>query len=297
MKGFIIAHGHPTLHKGGGEVAAYSLHTMLRAAGHQSVYVGWGGQPQSPNGGSLTQVGDDDYLLYTQADHFYFASGSKNVREGLEVLLARYEPDVVHLHHYIHIGIEVAAIVKQVSPKTRVVMTLHEYLAICANNGQLLNRAGEVCEGYKPERCNKCFPQTSPAGFFMREIAIKSALSFVDDFVSPSQVLADQYIKWGIPADRFTVVENPLLIKNDQIGEGLSAPQKGGRWKIGFFGQINYYKGLDLILQGVKQAVRQGAELEMGVPGTFSSVNGEAYTEKLQEAIALMSGRVKYFGA
>jgi hypothetical protein len=186
MKIITIAHGHPSLHKGGGEVSAYSMHRILREQGHKSVYVGWGGSSQSPNGGALTQVGEDDYMLYSSSDFFHFSSTSKNLRDALEALLNNYQPDAVHLHHYIHVGIEAASIIKQLAPKTRVILTLHEYLAICSNNGQMFNKAGNVCDDYRPENCNKCFPQTSPASFFMREIAIKSAFSFVDQFISPS---------------------------------------------------------------------------------------------------------------
>lgn len=297
MKVITIAHGHPSLHKGGGEVAAYSMHRMLREEGHQSVYVGWGGAAQSPNGGSLTQVGEDDYMLYTTSEFFHFSSTSKNLRDALEALLNNYQPDAVHLHHYIHVGIEAAALIKQISPKTRVILTLHEYLAICANNGQLLNKAGNVCEGYKPERCHKCFPNTSAASFFMREIAIKSALSFVDHFISPSQFLADQYIKWGLPTNRISAIENPLMLKGVEIIDRPKAPKAGQSWKLGFFGQINYYKGLDIILEGIRLATAQGAEVEIGIHGTFSAVTGDEYITKLKESITALGAKAKYHGA
>lgn len=296
MKVIIIAHGHPSMHKGGGEIAAYSMHRMLREHGHQSVYVGWGGAAQSPNGGALTMVGEDDYMLYTSSEYFHFSSTSNNLREALQALLDNYQPDAVHLHHYIHVGSEAAALIKQISPKTRIILTLHEYLAICANNGQLLNKSGNVCEGFKPERCNQCFPDTSAASFFMREIAIKSALGFVDFFISPSQFLADQYIKWGLPADRILALENPLILNNTDLTSRPKAPVAGQRWKLGFFGQINYYKGLDVILEGIRLATVQGVEVEIGIHGTLSAVTGDEYIIKLKELIASLGARAKYYG-
>lgn len=38
-----MAHGHPSIHKGGGEIAAYSLYKMLRESGEDAVFLGWGG--------------------------------------------------------------------------------------------------------------------------------------------------------------------------------------------------------------------------------------------------------------
>lgn len=298
MKTMIVAHGHPTLHKGGGEVAAYSLHRMLRAKGHQSVFVGWGGQAHSANGGSLTQIGEDDYLLFTESEHFRFSSMSPHLAEAFEVLLDAYQPHVVHFHHYLHLGIEAAAMVKKIRPKTKVVLTLHEYLAICANNGQFFTKTNEVCSGYAPERCtSKCFPHIKPTTFFMREIAIKSALSFVDEFISPSRFLADQYIGWGIPEKRMSVVENPLI--DTSVRQKLNAKVASKSLeeiKIGFFGQINFYKGLDIVVSGVELARRKNVNVSLGIHGNFSAVTGEAYVEKLKLSMETMGAAVSYHG-
>ena len=298
MKTLIVAHGHPTLHKGGGEVAAYSLHRMLRARGHLSIFVGWGGRSHSPNGGGLTQVGEDDYLLFTESEYFRFSSFSPHLPEAFGVLMEAYEPDVVHFHHYLHIGIEAAALVKKLRPATKVVLTLHEYLAICTNDGQLFTKSHEICEGYAPERCaTKCFPTIKPSAFFMREITIKSALSFVDDFVAPSVFLARQYIAWGIPSHRITVVENPLL-------PGVNVYRPNSRrlvnvleeMRIGFFGQINFYKGLDIVVEGIRLARRLGVNVTLGIHGNFSTVATDAYIETLKASIANLGEMASYQG-
>lgn len=298
MRPMIVAHGHPTLHKGGGEVAAYSLHRLLRAQGLASVFVGWGGHSQSANGGSLTQIGEDDYLLFTEAEHFHFSSTSAHLPEAFAVLLQAYRPDVVHLHHYLHIGIEAAALIKKTLPGTRVVLTLHEYLAICANNGQLFTKTNEICAGYAPERCSvKCFPHIRPTAFFMREIAIKSALGFVDAFISPSRFLAEQYMAWGIPASRISVVENPLLVPpavHPAARKAKSLAQGG--LKIGFFGQINFYKGLDIVVEGVRLALAEGARITLGIHGNFSNVTGEPYVEQLKSRIQSLGAAVSIRG-
>ncbi len=299
MKILMMAHGHPSLHKGGGEVAAYALHHLLQAQGHHSVFVGWGGAPQSPGGTVLAQHGLDDYLLYSQTEYFGFSLASTAVREGLQALIETVEPDIVHLHHYIHLGVELPALIKQIRPQTKVVLTLHEYLAICANNGQLLNTAGEVCAGYQPERCNRCFPTISSASFFMREIGLKSALGFVDAFVAPSQFLADQYLHWGIPPQRMHVVENPLPAPRAETSAS-AAPHVDSVetpvWRLGFFGQINFYKGLDVILDGVRLAAQAGTRVELSIYGSFSAVNGQDYIDRLKQTISTLPDTVTYHG-
>jgi len=296
MNVLIVAHGHPSLHKGGGEVAAYSMFQMLRAAGHHAVFLGWSGHAESPTRGALQQIGEDDYLLYTRSEYFHFSSQSVNLRNALEAILATAEFDAVHLHHYIHVGIEAATLVKQLSPQSRVILTLHEYLAICANNGQLFTPAGAVCSGYAPERCATCFPERNAATFFMREIAVKSAFSFVDHFLSPSEFLRQQYIRWGIAPARISAIENPLPLTPLVAARELAPPRRGAPWKIGFFGQINFYKGLDILLDGIAQAVDGGAELHIGVHGSMSAVTGEEYIEGLKQRIAELGARAVFHG-
>jgi glycosyltransferase involved in cell wall biosynthesis len=296
MNVLIVAHGHPSIHKGGGEVAAYSMFKMLKAAGHKAVFLGWSGYAESPNGGALQKIGDDDYLLYTQSEYFHFSSVSSNLKKALEALVDNYHPDVVHFHHYIHVGIEAAAIVKQLSPKTRVIVTLHEFLAICANNGQLFNKAGEVCKGYLPDRCNKCFPEHTSSAFFMRELAIKSAFSFVDHFISPSEFLRDEYIKWGLPANKIDAIENPFPIEKSKTIRQIKSPGANQNWKIGFFGQINFYKGLDIIIDAMHKAIKNGAKVEIGIHGKMSAVTGQEYIDNLEKNIKELGVHAKFHG-
>jgi glycosyltransferase involved in cell wall biosynthesis len=292
-----MAHGHPSLQKGGGEVAAYSLFELLRKNGHEVIFVGWGGRVSgiSPNG-ILRKVGEADYLLYSETDFFHFSSQSSNLYLALKTLLEFYQPEVVHLHHYIHIGIEVASTVKSLFPNVRVVMTLHEYLAICNNNGQLFTTSGKVCKGYSPESCHRCFPEISPNTFFMRELSIKSAFNFIDHFFTPSKFLKDKYVSWGIPAENISAIENPLNSPNHLISDPLPAPKKGEHWKIGFFGQINFYKGIDIIVEGVRLAIGKRANVELGIHGNLSIVTGESYIDSLKNSINELKKYVRLHG-
>lgn len=296
MNVLIVAHGHPSIHKGGGEVAAYSMFKMLKAAGHKAIFLGWSGYAESPNGGALQKIGDDDYLLYTQSEYFHFSSVSSNLKKALEALVDNYHPDIVHFHHYIHVGIEAAAIVKQISPKTRVIVTLHEFLAICANNGQLFNKVGEVCKGYLPDRCNKCFPEHTSSAFFMRELAIKSSFSFVDHFISPSEFLRDEYIKWGLPKNKIDAIENPLPLETAKPVKEIKAPGPNENWKLGFFGQINFYKGLDIIVDAMHKAIKNGAKVEIGIHGKMSPVTGQEYIDNLEKNIKDLGNNGKFHG-
>lgn len=295
MKIMVIAHGHPSLHKGGGEVAAYALHTLHKQAGHSSVFVGWGGFPKEHDG-PVKPLSEDDFLLYTECEFFNFTSASANLFDGLQPLLQRFRPDVVHLHHYVHIGIDIAALVKQTLPKATVILTLHEYLAICMNNGQLLTKQGQLCAGAQPSRCVQCFPHLSEEQFFMRSLAIKASFSWVDRFISPSHFLKQKYVEWGLAESLISVVENPLPHIKESGNGSKPAPAGDAPWVLGYFGQVNFYKGLDILIDGVKMARDAGVDVVLRVHGNLSNVTNDGYMNELQIKLDEFGGFVQFLG-
>ncbi len=296
MKVLVLAHGHPSKHKGGGEVSAYALHTLLLAAGHESVFAGWGGFEAEHSEAAL-KLSETEYELYTSCNFFDFSAASENVGNALTQILLQHKPDVIHLHHYVHIGIEVAALAKRLLPRCKVVLTLHEYLAICMNNGQMLTSSKELCAGYAPERCVQCFPQHSEADFFRRRLSIGSALSYVDQFIAPSEFLRQRYIDWGLAPSKIHTIENPIQPNILKPVEASVAPTEAGQpWVLGFFGQINYYKGLDVVLDGIELAHKRGLAVQLNIHGKFSDVTGQEYIEKLKKQIDSNPNVFKYFG-
>lgn len=244
----------------------------------------------------VSKFAQHDYIFYSATEYFSFSTTSENLRKVLELLTHKYDFDVVHFHHYIHVGIEGPAVMKQIKPSVRVVLTLHEYLGICANNGQLFKKSGEVCEDPRPKACTACFPQRTEADFFMRKLRIQAAFTMVDAFISPSLFLREKYIEWGIAPEKIVAIENPLFTSPTRVRDEKRPRKNNQGWRLGFFGQINYYKGLDIILNGVELALKNGCGIELNVHGKLSAVTGEAYIEDLKGKISLLSNNVLFHG-
>jgi hypothetical protein len=133
-----MTHSHPRLTRGGAEISAQSLFRQIKANGGRAWFLGCaapGGE--SRLGAPLTQpFGADDYL-YTPAvpfDYFKFANPDPQFPAALAELVGELRPDIVHAHHYTRFGVEMFSVIKRASPTTRVVVSLHEYLAICHNH-------------------------------------------------------------------------------------------------------------------------------------------------------------------
>ena len=100
---------------------------------------------------------------------------------------------------------------RALGPDVPIVFTLHEYLPICANHGQMIKaRSGALCSKASPSECGVCFPEIGPANLMRRELFLKSFLAEVDAFVSPSRFLLGRFADWGLPREKLVMIENGL---------------------------------------------------------------------------------------
>lgn len=272
----IISHGHPEHIAGGGEIAAYNLHQAInRTADFQSVFFARHDKPELLHGGTpFSGTGKPNEILFysKMPDWFRFSQPDKAVVwRDFRQMLESCQPDIVHFHHYLHLGLELIREVRRYSSTVKIVMTLHEYFGICHNHGRMIKtNGGALCSESSPAECAKCFPEYSPQDFFLRSSFIKSHFSLVDQFISPSEYLAQRYVHWGLPCEKIQVIENLL----DDSSTCNSLPGRSSysdeKIKLGYFGQVNWHKGLNILLDSVKQLpdeIRSTISLEINGSG------------------------------
>lgn len=280
----VMSHAHPDFSLGGGELAAYNLYKAYGA--HDEVEQAWFlARADGGNGptGHISQRRENEYL-WDQAVHDWHlikAAHQDSVCTWFADLIRGLRPSVVHTHHYAHFGLEYLRVIKQVDPSIHVVMTLHEYMAICANHGQMIKVGGKaLCSEATPVDCHKCFPEKSVEDFWLREHFIKGHLDLVDQFVSPSEFLRQRYIRWGLPASKIVVIENGQ--PTEPILPPRKLPEGGTRNRFGYFGQINPFKGLPVLLEalhGMSKTERSQVVLEV------HGANLEQQTSELQQKV------------
>ena len=249
----VIAHGHPDFSLGGGEIAAYNLFHGYRE--HPQVEDAWflarAERGRGPTG-AISLRRPSEYL-WEQAVHDWHsmkAANQDSLTTWFADLIRALKPTIVHTHHYAHMGLEYLRVMKQVVPNVRIYMTLHEYMAICRNNGQMVKVGGQkLCSSESFDECRQCFPQNTREDFWLRKHYFQSYFKLVDGFVAPSEFLRQRYIQWGLKPEQIVVIENghsddPPLPPRD-LREGET------RNRFAFFGQINPYKGIDLLLDAL----------------------------------------------
>jgi glycosyltransferase involved in cell wall biosynthesis len=300
-----ICHNHPTNRPGGAELYAHELFRAMRDGGEfEPTFVAKAGPPMSTmaaaHSGTRFALVDDqshEYLLYTDRGEVDLLLGSardlrlytREWRSFLEALA----PDLVHFQHTLFLGYEMVRETRNTLGDVPIVYTLHEFLPICHHNGQMV-RVGsfELCDGASPRRCNQCFPKIPPSQFFLRERFIKAALAYVDLFIAPSRHLRRRYIEWGIPAEKI-VCEDYGRLPVTPIADPLDS---GRRNRIGYFGQITRYKGVDVLLEAMKLLIEEGTDVRLTLHGANLEHQAPQFQENINRLLEETSASVRFAG-
>ncbi len=289
----ILSHSHPSLTKGGAEIAADTLFRGLRASGVDAIMISC--CPEDAL--DCIDLGPDEFVLPYRVglyDHFYHIAPI-GVRRALVELLQRERIDLLNAHHFLHVGL--GTFTDVAAAGIEIVFTIHEFLAICNNHGQLVTRGAEaLCDGPAPAACRGCYPEHSRQQFAMRQQHVLRALADVGAFVSPSHFLADKMIEQGVAPDRMHVIENGIPIRAPS--PTVSEHRERRIWTFGYFGQINPFKGMTTLLDACAAIAEDEAlarRVRIAVHGNFVG-QSEEFIERFHAA-AKEYRFLRYMGA
>lgn len=281
----VMSHRHPDFSLGGGEIAAYNLFKAYRqnAQVEEAWFLASADRGRGMNG-AISPRRANEYLWEQSIGDWMMlkAAHRRSVTEGFVELLRALRPTVVHAHHYAHLGVEFLRVIKEFDPGIKVYLTLHEYMAICNNQGQMIKTNGRLCSRESLDDCRACFPQYSVQDFWRRKHFIQSHFEYVDGFVSPSEFLRQRYIAWGIPADKIVVIENG----QDDAAPLPPRPLAEGetRNRFGYFGQINPFKGLDVLLKALTDMPKaERKKIVLEVHGANLETQTGEFRDKIKE--------------
>lgn len=261
----IVSHNHPSFFPGGAEIFAYDLFNAIKKEGQYNAFflAGVAEHSREMRPGTPFQAIDNvsDEILFWGNLFDLFYQSQQNLQAlyiELKSLLSQIKPDIIHFHHTLRIGIEALSVVKNTLPDAKIFYTLHEFILMCHNGGQMIfKHNGELCEYPSPDRCAKCFPEYTPQQFKMRELFLKSHTCLVDQFISPSHFLAERFTQWGLPTEKMTVLENGRKIQPQSSFRELTSPSQKRNY-FGYFGQVNPFKGVLLLLNATEYLVKSG---------------------------------------
>lgn len=293
MKVLYLVHGHEQFSIGGAENAAFSLfreaqdhpevEAWILSAVHTSKGVLAHGELRSVEGT------DREYLIGTSCEWFRFTNTHiSSLKRGLHRLLQHVRPEIIHLQHYVHFGIDVIPLLQSLCPEAKIVVTLHEYLALCMHNGQMVTTGQlKLCNQATPLACSMCYPEHNTSDFFLRHHYIKTILESCDALISPSVFLIQRYRECGINHSNFVMIENGLPRSFD-----MSQSQQSSNFdssalnRFGYFGQLNIYKGTCLLLKAARLlAERSDKKFTLNIYGANLENQSESFQKEFNNSL------------
>lgn len=300
MSVLYVCHGHPAHATGGGELAAWRLFETFR---HRPGFEGSGflaaasSEELFPPGSEMVGLSADEWLIRRSTNHVYHNTVVSLARGGqLHRALAGRDFRLIHLHHYLHVGIDLVLALKRWFPQARLLLTLHDYWGPCVFEGRLLKASGQLCSGGDPVSCDRCLGGGKRGELAIRALRLQRMFAVIDQLLCPSYFLKQQYLSWGVDPRRLSVIEN--LSPRDALSVTVPLPPRlvpgaAGALVLGYFGQVTPWKGLDLLIEAVQLARGRGSEVRLEVNGAAArqsleavSFNGPYSPQQLAERMA-----------
>lgn len=283
----IISHTHPRVSKGGAEVAAYSVFKGLIAIGEKALFIA--ACPYSDRHKLGTLPSNEIVIFHNpeEYDHYYHIA-PPSITDQLISVLRKHGVKRVNFQHYLNIGVNSIRAVSRTLDATCTI-TFHEYLAICNHHGQMVTRPSRaLCKASSATKCSSCFPEHTATQFELRKQFFMEAFERLQCYISPSAFLAERMIAWGLPSQKFKVIENGVPAEASSEG-GTKRPANRASWVFGYFGQINPFKGIDIILKAVEQL-----GFEKNIPNITIRLHGNVIGQAPEFAAAFDAMLKKY---
>ena len=302
----IISHAHPKFSKGGGEIAAYNMYKELLNQGFDAYFLAAHFNEKAHHGYTPFSIVNEREILFYATPMDYFLNTAydkraswKHFREVLDMIA----PDVIHFHHYMHLGLEKIREAHKYkntekNRDIRIILTLHEYIAICANNGQMVKKdSNALCYESDYVDCSNCFPERNPTDFFLRKQYIQSYFELIDHFVSPSYFLLERYVDWGIAPEKISMLENGQVFPKKYSRKKRALKKGEKRAVFGYFGQINPFKGMDVLMEALDYLDKKTLKhFRLHIHGTGMEMWSEEFQEKIKAHYKKYKDNVTYFG-
>ncbi len=291
---------HPEIVRGGAQQAAYELFRGFRDAGRDAIFLASiepGNAPALFKPGAIVTGFDqreNEYLLLNDSfEHSWYRNLNVRAVRWFAEFLREMKPDVVHFHHFMTIGIDLFLVARRVLPEARLVLTLHEMLAICKANGHMVRKQDRtLCTRASPVRCNQCFPDIAPEMFQLRDDWIRQCLGAFDAYITPTRFLKQRYVEWGLPEARIHVVANAQEDYAQSTAGGLlriatQDPPERPRNRFAFFGQLVDVKGLLVVFEALELYARtHEAPITFEINGANLAFATEAFRTRFDAFLA-----------
>ncbi len=239
--------------RGGAEAVVKTMVTDLKSDGHEVFLITTKPKKSSDTVNQdlkIYQLPSDYYnlagmpLIKKIAWHFNNLFSYRNTNK-ITKILAQEKPDLIMTHNLMGLGFRLPIAIRKLKIK-------HEHYL---HDIQLLHPSGLIMLGDENiinSRASKFYQ------YFTRHF-----FASPDKIISPSQWLLDQHLKKSFFKNSETEIKNVFSKINTKEVEKI----KNNRSNFLFIGQIEYHKGITLLIEAFKKALLEKPELKLTIVG------------------------------
>ena len=134
-----VIHGLPPERYGGAEVYTKNLYEEFKSSSKVFEPILLSRTQKNPLWeGLIFSSKKDPNIFYIHTPYSnIFDMTNQSLDDAFRDFLLNINPDVIHFQHYIHLSLSWLEIVKKTCPDSKLIVTVHEYLALCPNSGQM----------------------------------------------------------------------------------------------------------------------------------------------------------------
>ena len=290
----LISLYHPAIVRGGAQQLCYELFNALKKTEFEPILLASVEHSSDPalfkSGAYITGFDGrrNEFVFLCQGyDHVWHKNKQPVSLEKFESFLSSTAPTVIHFHHFVTFGLEYLAAARRHLDRVggRLILTFHEFLAICLAYGQMVRATnGSLCDRASSVRCHQCYPGYTPEFFSMRRMWIQRHLDFVDVFVAPSEFLRRRYIEWGIPEHKIICILNGHRYQSvPSWNTSENAAVTRNRNRFAFLGQLFDTKGLGVLFDAICLLRRRGiSDFNVDVYGSNLNIASDKFRDQFE---------------
>ena len=290
MKILHISHGYLPESAGGIEIHLRDLMPAQRAADHDvklltGSLIVWeqaGLEELEIEGIPVFRLHRQDWFF----DH-YARSYNADAERMIVDVLAREEPDVVHVHQWIRLTNNIVELAE--AEGIPAVVTLHDTYTSCPRAFRVHRDGGPCRRELSVENCVPCVPRFGheqddevTEGVLLFQEQLRSELSRAHKVLVAMPTTAELLSETtGIPKSRYEVVGLPYRSRF----HGAAAARPGdGVFRFGYWGNLNIAKGSHILIEAFRKVIAEVGEelpLQLHMLGSMAS---EQFGEELHAA-------------
>jgi len=303
MKVLVAAHGYPPALAGGTELWAQAVARGLTERGHEVAVVA--GDLASPSEFQVALADDGGIpVRRLQRADLYFdhwhKSQSPAVTAAFAAELERFQPDVVHLMHWLRLSDDLVR--TAASHGVPSVVSLQDAHTACLLTFRLEPDSASFCTAsFAAGNCVSCAQKVPPRTpwvpleqqfmrFMQRQQSFAAELAAASVRTVPSRFLGELLCEHGVLADMSQVdVLAPALPSDWTAATPRAFPSEDGRIVLGCWGHQNRVKGLDLVLDAVA-LLEDPRRVEIHVAGRIDPAFQQTLDEKARGIFVTFHG-------